>query len=76
MNSRQKIRAEVDILKEKIDQLENENMALKSQLVQQNGIQCNATTTSEEEDEENADTTNICEIVENYFDFNGHAVQL
>jgi hypothetical protein len=59
-----------------IGQLENENMDLKSQLGQRNGKQRNVAAVTNAE-EENVEDNNICEMeVENYFDFNGHAVQL
>lgn len=51
-------------------------MDLKSQLGQRNGKQRNVAAVTNAE-EENVEDNNICEMEEeNYFDFNGHAVQL
>mmetsp|Transcript_15542 Transcript_15542/g.25894 ORF Transcript_15542/g.25894 Transcript_15542/m.25894 type:complete len:177 (-) Transcript_15542:401-931(-) len=81
MNSRLKIRAEVDILKAQIQQLQNENMDLKAQLCQGNGSKFNTQKASKStaQENENLDNNNVAvayAMGKGCFDFNGHAVQL
>lgn len=81
MNSRMKIRNEVDILKERIKQLESENTDLKCQLGQEEkGKQQECLVATEEKEaklDDDRNTTRQKYDVENdyHFEFNGHAVQ-